>query len=413
MAKRILAIILIYAVTSAAWMMLGGLTHERTQSARRSMEGRVAELWGTSHRQTAPEIYYVEDADGAATPAAPTVRPPEKPAPGAEQRRRVELIPEASNIKVGFHLDQRRKGLLWFSTYSVAFDGTYTVKNTTSAPRDITVAFALPTSEAIYDDLQFYAGESPVEGSAASQGRLATTLSLSPGESRDVRVAYRSRGLDNWAYAFGKGATQVKNFLLEMTTDFKAIDFPGRTISPSTKEEIPGGWRLVWDHKNLISGFMVGMEMPKRLNPGPLASQISFFAPVSLLFFFFVIFILCVVRDIRLHPMHYFFLAAAFFSFHLLFAYLVDHTDVNLAFALASLTSVALVVSYLAAVVGQSFAYREAAAAQVIYLVLFSYTHFFTGFTGLSVTIVAILTLAAAMRLTAHIDWDQKFRGGA
>ncbi|MCR4399230.1 MAG: hypothetical protein NUV93_09755, partial [Firmicutes bacterium] len=83
----------------------------------------------------------------------------------------------------------------------------------------------------------------------------------------------------------------------------------------------------------------------------------------------------------------------------------------NLAFAASSAVSVGLVVSYLKMVVGRSFAYREAAVAQLVYLVMFSYTHFYKGFTGLSVTIVAIITLAAAMRLTANVNWDTEFTG--
>jgi hypothetical protein len=42
--------------------------------------------------------------------------------------------------------------------------------------------------------------------------------------------------------------------------------------------------------------------------------------------------------------MNYFFLAAAFFSFHLLLAYLVDHISIHMAFAVCSAVSVFLVV---------------------------------------------------------------------
>ena len=60
------------------------------------------------------------------------------------------------------------------------------------------------------------------------------------------------------------------------------------------------------------------------------------FAPVSLLFFFFLLFLLTALRGVDLHPMNYFFLAAAFFAFHLLLAYLVDWISIHLAFAICS-----------------------------------------------------------------------------
>ena len=55
------------------------------------------------------------------------------------------------------------------------------------------------------------------------------------------------------------------------------------------------------------------------------------------------------------------------------------------------------------------FALKEAGISQFIFLVLFSYSFFFKGFTGLSVTIGAIATLAVLMQLTGKINWSEKF----
>jgi inner membrane protein involved in colicin E2 resistance len=124
-----------------------------------------------------------------------------------------------------------------------------------------------------------------------------------------------------------------------------------------------------------------------------------------------VLLILGILRRRNLHPMHYFFLSAAFFSFHLLLAYLVDHIDLHVAFAIASTTSVFLVVSYLRVVGGQRFAFRQAGLAQLVYLVLFNYAFFFEGYTGLTVTVGAVVTLFVLMRLTAAVDWSRALGG--
>ncbi len=194
-----------------------------------------------------------------------------------------------------------------------------------------------------------------------------------------------------------------------MHTNFKAIDFRQNTLSSTEKHETSSGWDLTWTYKNLLSGLEIGMAMPEHLQPGPLAGEISFFAPVSLFFFFFLMFILSTLRDIDLHPMNYFFLATAFFAFHLLLAYLVDHISIHLAFVICSIVSVFLVVSYLRLVVGMRFAAVEAGGAQFLYLVLFSYAFFFKGFTGLAITIGSILTLFAVMQMTGRINWREKF----
>jgi len=107
--------------------------------------------------------------------------------------------------------------------------------------------------------------------------------------------------------------------------------------------------------------------------------------------------------------MHYFFLGASFFSFHILFAYLVDHLLLELSFIIAALVSMALVVTYLYRAAGGRFAIW-AGIAQLVFLVLFSYAFFFEGYTGLVITIGAILTLAIMMQLTAKVDWTEIFR---
>jgi inner membrane protein involved in colicin E2 resistance len=149
--------------------------------------------------------------------------------------------------------------------------------------------------------------------------------------------------------------------------------------------------------------------MPEKLQPGPLAARISFFAPVSLFFFFFLMFIITTLRGIDLHPMNYFFLAAAFFAFHLLMAYLVDHISIHAAFLISAATSIFLVISYLRLAVGMRFAAVEAGLTQFCFLVLFSYAFFFEGYTGLSITVGAIVTLFVVMQMTGRIRWTEKF----
>ena len=109
--------------------------------------------------------------------------------------------------------------------------------------------------------------------------------------------------------------------------------------------------------------------------------------------------------------MNYFFLAAAFFAFHLLLAYSVDHISIQLAFALSSLVSIALVVSYLRIVVGPEFAIAEAGLAQFVFLVLFSFSFFLNGFPGLAITLGCIVTLLIAMQVTARVQWRELFAG--
>lgn len=149
--------------------------------------------------------------------------------------------------------------------------------------------------------------------------------------------------------------------------------------------------------------------MPEKLNPGLVTSRITYFAPVCLLFFFVLIATIEVVYNVRIHPMHYLFVAAGFFAFHLLLAYLVGIMHIHFAFLIAAAVSVGLVTSYLAAALHGRLPWKFAIAGQLFFLVLFSYSFFLEGLTGLTVAIGSVVTLAILMRVTAQVDWETVF----
>ncbi len=68
-----------------------------------------------------------------------------------------------------------------------------------------------------------------------------------------------------------------------------------------------------------------------------------------------------------------------------------------------------LTISSLRLVVGWRFAALESGTrAQLIYLVLFSYALFNEGWSGLTITIGAIVTLFVVMQLTGRIRWSER-----
>ena len=129
------------------------------------------------------------------------------------------------------------------------------------------------------------------------------------------------------------------------------MDFPLNSVSPSKHATKDGAWNGEWSFESLITSWPMGIQMPEKLNPGPLAARITFFAPVSML----------------------------------------------------------LVLSYVRHFVAWRFAFEKVVPVQLIYLVLFSASFFWKGFTGLAITIGAILTLFAVMQLTGRVDWSETF----
>ena len=404
MRRQILALAFIFVCTTVAWVILGATIFSRTYGSNEQLQGHVASTWGTSQQQSPPTVTYLfTDAVSSTTVENGRVLVHRE-----NVKRQVALPLEWSRIHVNLRLTPRQKGLLWYSTYAVDYTGDYSFQNNTPQAQTMDFRLKFPAQKAMYDGLQMKVNGQTVALATDGQGTVGQAT-IGPGEAARLHVAYRSQGLDSWRYQLGDGIAQARDFMLTMQTNFRDIDFADDTLSPTSKELVPGGWQLTWQYSNLVSGFQIGMTMPQKLQPGPLAGEISYAAPVSLFFFFFLMFIITTLRNIDLHPMNYFFLATAFFAFHLLLAYLVDHISIHAAMILASLVSVSLVVSYLRLVVGLRFAALEAGTAQLIYLVLFSYAFFWKGFTGLAITVIAIITLFVVMQATGRIRWSERF----
>lgn len=385
-AKRLFAIVVIFVLAAGAWLVLAGSVQIRSESSGERLGDAVGGLWGAPQTQVVPAFSY-----GRGTASKP-------------------LDVASSAITTDFKLNQRRKGLLWYATYVVDFRAAYTVKSPEATQAvDATMAFAFPDAGGTYDGfaVKVDGAEVPV---TYVDGTAYAHFKVLPGATASVATGYRTNGMDRWTYVPSpNGVGVVRDFKLAMKTDFDTIDYPADGVSPTSSARSAGGWDLIWSYDSVVSGRPIGLVMPVPPNPGPLVARITLFAPVSLLFFFAALILLTATKGVSLHPVHYGFLAAAFFAFDLLLAYLADQVDINVAFAIAAVTSVALVVGYLRVVVGRNRALLEIAISQFVFLVLFSYSFFFAGITGLAVTVGAVLTLAFFMAKTARLDWETVF----
>ena len=413
--RKLAAVALIFAGASAAWAILGSSVLARTGEFDGRLEREVQLLWGGPHRQTAPDAWI--ERPGTNTEIEET-----RSAEGRVVKREVtkpviQRVPvgvDSTRATADLDLEHRRKGLLWYATYTVAFRGTYTFRNPDAVERVLGVRLPLPAENALFDDFVFTINGQPAPLAGDVSKEMVATVAVAPNSVVTLDVGYRSRGLGTWTYAFvgsSGGTARVRNFQLAVDTNVVDIDFPAGSMSPNQRSRTADGWRLQWTFNNLLSGQTIGVTLPERLNPGPFAARVTFFAPVGLLFFLTVMVILGATSGPPLHPMHYWFIAAAFFAFHLLLAYLADHISIHAAFAVSAAVSLALVVSYLRVVTGMRHAILKAGAAQAVFLVLFSYAFFFEGFTGLAITIGAVITLFVLMQITARVSWDDVFTG--
>jgi hypothetical protein len=411
-ALRFLAIGLIFVAVSAGWWVLGTTVQVRTDQLDDSLSAEMASLWG-------PKV--LAQASPYCSPSA-----------DAKRGEGGASSPAASTIAAEIRHEHRYKGLLWYSTFDVAFTGEYTLApagGLEKADANGFFLFPLPSGASTYHALAVTVDgkETAIAPGDILAGRIA--LPIPRDIEHTVTVHYVTGGRDVWLYAPGEVPSiddrrdppavpagdrlhELRDFALTVTTDFGEIDYPRGTLSPSSRAAPTpsGGMQAQWKYPNLITRQAIGIAMPKRPNAGPIAARMSYFAPVSLLFFFTALFAVVVLKGIRLHPMHYLFIAAGFFAFHILLAYLADVVNIHPAFWISASVSVLLVVTYMRLVAGVKFALAYTGLAQLVYLVGFSYAFFWVGRTGLTITICAVVTLFVLMQATGRVNWHEFFR---
>ena len=385
--KRILAIAFIFLLGASGWFVLGQVNWVRSHDTSSMLSAAVQSLWGAPIVQHAPQL---------------TVN-----VPGSDRKR--YIFPSQNHIRADIKLEQRRKGLIWYPTYTVDFTARYEVTNEARIAQDIRFNFSLPSKDATYENVGLKIADKTESFSASTGFGFQRIIRLQPQASKIVEVHYQTRGVGSWLYKLDARNGRVSGLDVALTTNFEAVDFIEGSLSPMQSVATDDGLSILWKANELITNQDIGIEMPQKLNPGPLAARMSFFAPVCLLFFFVLITAICIHRNIAIHPMHYLFVNAGFFAFHLLFAYTIDVINVHLAFVIASIVSVTIVVRYLSSALGEAFPWKIAAAGQLVYLVLFSYSFFIKGMTGLTVTIASIATLAVLMQITSKTNWGDVF----
>ncbi len=404
---RFFAIFFIFSAVTIGWMALGGTLDYRTTDLKKSLSSEMDETWGPPDLiQWAP---WVQEDGRSPNPGESGF--------GASGSRDLHQTgrsePIGSDIAVDFEHEHGRKGLIWFSMYKVSFSGAYEVRGSEQGGAFI---LEMPDGVTMIDNLSVTLdGEERPEAYPSPNGNTVR-VALPAGEgSHQIAVSFKTQGRDSWRYSSSwrgqKGTAALSNFTLTAATDFKDIDYPDDAILPTTRASEQGaGMKAEWKHTKLRSTHFMGIETPRRLDAGPVAARMSFFAPVSFFFFLTVLFSVVVLECLPSEPLDYQFIAARFFAVYVLLAYLFDHRRIHEAFASCVVVSVVIVVRYMRLVAGVKFSLLYVGLAQVIYLIGFSYAFFWKGYTGLTVVIGAIVTLFVLMQATGRVDWAQVFK---
>ena len=173
--KRIIAIVVIFLLGVAGWVVLGEANWMRSVQMNQSLSASVQSLWGSPILQAAPGV-------SVKVPGTDRIRP---------------ITPSRNQVDVNIVLEQRRKGLLWYPTYTVDFVGRYEITNEARIAQDIRFDFTLPSRHATYENVSLKIGDHVESVNPSSGYGLQRIIPLQPGSSEVVEVSYATRGLES------------------------------------------------------------------------------------------------------------------------------------------------------------------------------------------------------------------------
>lgn len=221
---------------------------DRSSFAGGEMRGDVMDRWGAPIEQPAPSVRYV--------------------ASGAVFSDLLPLALERQKVDVDATMNYRRRGLVFFSGFDFALNGTFEVEN--PEPTDIDLAFVFPIqmrrNQVLLSDLTFKVNgaASPVQLSEGTGDKLVWTGRAKPGERLTFEISYRGRGLDSFTWRLDP-ALRVNDF--SMTLRFRGgenFDYPAEVVPASRLQPGEDGATLSWSFPSLESGVPVGLVLPSQ-----------------------------------------------------------------------------------------------------------------------------------------------------
>ncbi|MGH9463119.1 MAG: hypothetical protein ACRD1X_18060, partial [Vicinamibacteria bacterium] len=155
--KTLVAVSAIFMGMAVAWFILGATIANRTRSSDRKLSDAVSGLWGSAQSQRSPtlsfswkELRIVEEKVKDQSTGRETLVTREQWITTQQP-----VLLDRSDLHVDFHLDQRKKGLLWYSTYGIDFDGLYSYEHISDREGELTIVYQFPSKQASYDAFLF------------------------------------------------------------------------------------------------------------------------------------------------------------------------------------------------------------------------------------------------------------------
>lgn len=359
---------------------------DRYYFAANELHRDVSERWGAPITQPVPSVRYVES--------------------GSVFNSLERLPLSRQNVRVEADMSYRKRGLVYFSGFDFAFQGSYGVLNDRGKTIDVVFVYPLQMvkDQVLLSDLEFKVdGEPKATELAGDRQRLQWTGRLEPGESLDIEISMRGRGLDSFTYRLDP-ELPVREFDLEMVIrGGDGFDYAGGVLPATEVREEEDETVLLWTYDSLESGVSVGAILPSVKAYDDILMQMMRHGLVSFLIFFAASVVLFERFGFAPRIYQSYLIAAAWAFFFVLLPYLAAFIHFYLAYAVSLLVIGLLLTRFVVGLVGPE-ARRSFVGILAGSLVIPTLAVVLRGYTGLIYTFEVLGMLALLLHYAKRPD---------
>jgi hypothetical protein len=228
-------------------------------------------IWGRPHVQREMTlVHYITVVEQQEIPQDdPSAAPKYK---NVTVRKEVEQNPILGFTgQFDLSLSEREKGYALYSGFVLNAKFTYDVTNDSEQKTEAEFVLPLSDDQTIFDGFQvFMDGKDMASALRYGDNYVRWMVNMEPHQKSQVKVTYRSRGMDYFYYQIST-RHEVANFDLTVTIDklpVALLNYPDGTLSPTTVNPTSDGrgstlnWKL--DHTITTAGMGVALIQPQQ-----------------------------------------------------------------------------------------------------------------------------------------------------
>ncbi|PYK98271.1 MAG: hypothetical protein DME19_13185 [Verrucomicrobia bacterium] len=173
----------------------------------------------------------------------------------------------------------RKKGSAYYGGYETVCRFSWKLNNPAGTPQKCNLAFPLPASRAMYDEMPATLnGMDVLPQMQLKDATLMLARDLQPNEALDFRISFKSRGVSFWYFQV-REAREIRDFLLTLTLPDlpKArLNYPGSCMTPTDIQPTNSarGCVLTFRLDHAISSQGMGVALPSLPQPGEMTNAV-------------------------------------------------------------------------------------------------------------------------------------------